>query len=219
MFSINRYDLTYWGAIDAHAADSIVMEGNFVSGAQRSGILFRGGLCPGVASIGGGMNHSVKNNIVHSSLAGVSMYPYYSYSKQSCLSISNFVIYKSVHWGVYYNSPPSAIIDSNILVDNRIAVAALVIGEGQKSHRLTGKTIQISNSIVVGRSSSFNCTTDVRPNDFNSKFASPIKAFGAGTTEAGNIGIITGTFLGSQNVAPKEPWFVNYFYNFFEIGY
>ena len=62
LFSINRYDLTYWGAIDAHAADSIVMEGNFVSGAQRSGILFRGGLCPGVASIGGGMNHSVKNN-------------------------------------------------------------------------------------------------------------------------------------------------------------
>ena len=203
------FDKTYWGAIDAHMADSIVMENNFVAGAQRSGILYKGGLCPG-ASIGVGMNHSIKNNIVHSSLAGVSLYPDFSYSQLNCVSINDFTIFKSVHWAIYYQNPSSVIIDSNVLVDNRVSVAALVIGDGQLSHLITGDTIQIKNSILIGTSSTFDCLTDVKPNDFNSFHATTIQAYGGGPTEAGNVGIITGTFLGATNMMPIKPWY-NYY--------
>ena len=200
------FDTTYWGAIDAHLADSIVLEDNFVAGAQRSGILYNGGLCPNVTSIGAGMNHSIKNNIVHSSLAGVSIYPDYSYPQLNCVLISDFIVFKSVHWGIYYQNPSSVIIDSNILVDNRVSIAPLVIGPGEITHLLTNMNIQISNSILIGTSSSFNCLTDVKPNDFNSQWATTIQAFGGGKTEAGNIGIITGTFLGGGNGCPRKPW-------------
>jgi hypothetical protein len=203
------FDVTYWGAIDAHMADSIVLEDNFVAGAQRSGILFKGGLCPG-ASIGVGMNHSIKNNIVHSSLAGVSVYPSYTYSQLDCVLMSTFTVFKSVNWGIYYQNPQAVIFDSNVLVDNRVGVLALVIEPNEVTHEPTSKTVKIRNSIFIGRSSSFNCTTDVSPTDFNSKWALSIRAFGAGPepNESGMIGLVSGCFLGAQNKMPKKPWFV-----------
>jgi hypothetical protein len=220
------FDGTYWGAISAHMADSVVMEDNFVAGAQRVGILYNGGLCPNGSLVGSKMNHSIKGNIVHSSLAGVAVFPSYSYNitlntknNLTCLSITNFVVFKSAHWGIYYQNPSSVIIDSNILVDNKVGIAALTIGPDQSSHRLTGYTIQISNSILIGRSASFNCSTDLKPDDFNSQNAVTIAAYGAGPTEVGNIGMVMGTFLGASNTAPRKPWYILKFYSFMRFIY
>jgi hypothetical protein len=49
----------YYGAIDVTEADSVVLEDNFVAGAQRLGYNFRGDVCPG-KSVGSGYNHSIK---------------------------------------------------------------------------------------------------------------------------------------------------------------
>ena len=203
------FDVTYWGAIDAHKADSIVLENNFVAGAQRSGILFKGGLCPG-ASIGVGMNHSIQNNIVHSALAGVSIYPDYTYSQLDCVSISSFTVFKSAHWGIYYQNTQSVIMDSNILVDNQVGVFSHVLLPNMLTHEPTSKTMRIRNTIFIGRSSAFNCSTDLKPNDFNSLWATKITAFGAGPepNESGMIGLTPANFLGAGNGMPKKPWFV-----------
>jgi len=203
------FDVTYWGAIDAHKADSIVMENNFVAGAQRSGILFKGGLCPGVASIGTGMNHSIQNNIVHSALAGVSIYPDYTYEQLDCVSMSGFTVFKAVHWGIYYQNTQRIVMDSNILVDNQVGVFSNILIPNMLSHEPTSKTLQIRNSIFIGRSTSFNCSTDTKPNDFNSLWATKIVAFGAGPAESGMIGLTPGNFLGSGNGMPKKPWFLD----------
>jgi hypothetical protein len=208
------FDTTYWAAIAVHHADSVVLEDNFVAGAQRVGILYNGGLCPNGSLIGGNMNHSIKGNIVHSSLAGVAVLPDFQYNITldayglTCVSITNFVIFKSVHWGIYYQNPSSLIVDSNILVDNRVGIAALVIGVDQLEHIVTKNSIQMSNTILIGRSASFNCTTDVPldDSDLNTQWATTIRAYGGGPTEAGNIGMLTGTFLGHTNTAPKKPW-------------
>ena len=208
------FDVTYWGAISAYNADSVVIENNFVAGAQRAGILYKGGLCPGVSSIGVStsgvaMNHSIQNNIIHSCLAGAAIYPAFTYDQLNCISMTGFTVFKSVHWGIYYQNPQSVILDSNILVDNQVGIISFILGPNMLSHELSGKTAQIRNSIFIGRSSSFNCLTDVKPTDFNSIYAKSINSFGAGPEDLGEngmIGLTPGNFIGKSNGAPFKPW-------------
>ena len=207
------FDITYWGAICAHNADSVVIENNFIGGAQRSGIFYKGGLCPNTSSIGvtdSGvhMNHSIQNNIVHSALSGVSVFPIYTFENLSCVSISGFTIFKSTHWGIYYQNPPSVFMENNILVDNQVGVISFVIEPNANTHELSGKDFQIRNSIFIGRSSSFDCERDVKPSDFNSQWATSIVAFGSGPEELGMVGFVVGNFYGGSNGMPVKPWFV-----------
>ena len=215
-----QFDFTFYGAIDAHMAVSVVIENNFVGGSQRSGILYNGGLCPGTAFIQPGMNHSIKNNIVHSALAGVTTFPGFTYASSGtlgsalkCVSISGFTIFKSVNWGIYYQNPPSVIFDSNVLVDNKVGILPYVLGPGLMTHMLTGKTVTFSNSIVVGRSSRFNCLTDsASASDLNMISAWKSTPFGSGVNGKGVVGVTIGNFIGSNNKAPIKPWFVKAFY-------
>lgn len=202
------YDVTYWGAIDAHEADSVIIENNFVSGAQRTGILYKGDLCPGVTQLQPGMNHSVKNNIIHSSLAGAAIFPGYTYSPLiSCASMTGFTVFKSVNYGLYYQNAPKVILDSNVLVDNQVGLFAIVIEPNEISHAVENKTIHITNTIIVGRSSSFNCTSDLKPNDLNNKKALGMRTFGSGANGLGMTGLAIGNFLGETNKMPKKPWY------------
>jgi len=209
------FDFTYWGAIDAHMAKSVIIENNFVGGAQRSGILYNGGLCPGVTSIQPGMNHSIQNNIIHSALSAVSIFPDYTYasdgkygSSLTCVSVIGFTVFKAVHWGIYYQNTPSVIIDSNILVDNQVGLISFVLAPSMLGHVLSGKTAQISNTIFIGRSSTFNCLTDVKPTDFNALNAMTIYAFGAGRNGLGIVGLTVGNFIANSNGMPHKPWYV-----------
>jgi hypothetical protein len=61
-------------------------------------------------------------------------------------------------------------------------------------HTDGNKTKIIQNTLIVGQSSTFNCTKDVYPNDFNTRFASTIKSFASGLIETGKIGIIWSDF-------------------------
>ena len=210
------FDHTFWGAISAYMAKSVVLENNFVGGAQRSGIFYNGDLCPGVTSIQPGMNHSIQNNIVHCAYSGVTTFPTYTYgsdgtfgSKLTCVSISGFTVFKSVNWGIYYQNEPSVIIDSNILVDNQVSVLSFVLYPNMIQHILSGKTTQISNTIFVGRSSSFDCLNDVVPSDFNAQYTKLMNAYGGGADGNGLVGLTIGNFIGADNgLTRMEPWFV-----------
>jgi hypothetical protein len=203
------FDFTYWGAIDAHMADSAVIENNFVSGAQRTGILYRGGLCSGVVN-GQGMNHSIQNNIVHGAFAGVAVYPDYPMWKvnsAACVAISGFTVFKSVHFGIYYQNAPSVVLDSNILVDNQVGIYTFILGPSVLDHVLSGKTCQIKNTVIVGRSSSFNCSTDLKPKDFNARNAPLIFAVGCGADNAGMCGLTIADFISRSNgMTDGKPW-------------
>lgn len=63
------------GAIDITETDSIILEDNFVAGAQRMGINYRGEFCPGGAVMPSGFNHSIQRNTVYGALSGVTVLP------------------------------------------------------------------------------------------------------------------------------------------------
>lgn len=92
------YDNTYFGAIDVHASDSVILEDNFVAGAERIGIHLRGDVCPDGSSLGLSLIHSVKRNTVYGALIGVCILPQNVYNL-NCIQISGFTVFKSTHWG------------------------------------------------------------------------------------------------------------------------
>ena len=201
------FDKFYWGAISFHEADSIVLEGNFVAGAERIGVFFKGDLCPGY-SIGPGKNHSIKDNTVYGALAGVAMLPEYYFEHLNCIRIRGFTVFKSSHYGIYYQSYASLILDSNILIDNQINAFYMVLAPKSVTHEPSNKTIRVENSLIVGRSVQFSCEKDIKPDDLNFAEATSITAYGAGDDHLGKIGITWANFLSVLNAAPLKPWLV-----------
>ncbi len=96
------------------------------------------------------MNHSIKNNVVVGALAGVVILPTWSFTAFSCLRISSFTVFKSSHYGIYYQAGSSVTMDSNILVDNQVNVIAKVIRPSILEHTVSGKVYNLKNSLIVG---------------------------------------------------------------------
>ncbi len=199
------FDKEYWGAIDVHIADSAVIENNFVAGAERVGIMLRGSPCAGY-SLGRNILHSIKNNTVYGALAGAAILPLFVYTEISCLEMSNFIIYKSTHYGIYYQGPASFVSDSNILIDNQINIMAIVYRPSLLTHEYVEKKYLVKNSLIVGQSPSFNCEKDRKPDDLNFQEAFGIRAFGAGVDKNGVVGLVWANFYTGSNGAPLKPW-------------
>ena len=174
-----QYDKTFWGSITAHLADSVVIESNFIAGAERSGIFFRGDICPG-ESLGPGLNHSIKYNTIHGALGGVVHWPKYTFTHITCVSFSHYTIFKSTNYAIYYQNPHRLILDSNILIDNQVSIFAMVLGPSGLEHLTSNKTVEVTNTLFVGRSASFDCTRDVKPSNLNYLMAPLMVSYGAG---------------------------------------
>jgi hypothetical protein len=185
-----KLDSTFMGSITANAAQSAVIEYNFIAGAQRTGLLYKGDVCAG-QSIGSGSgsgsssrNHSIKFNTFHSCIIGLAIFPDDSFSQLTCISISHSLIFKSVFYGVYYQNPYTLNVDSITFVDNQVGMVAFVLGPASLAHLTSNKKVQITNSVFVGRSNAFNCSMDVMPLDFNfnnTKTMQPAEAGGKKT--------------------------------------
>lgn len=200
-----EFNTDYWGAVDAHLADSFVLENNLIAGSERLALFYKGDVCQG-QNFTKGMNHSIKENTIYSSMAGVVILPEFFYENFRCIRISGFTVFKSMHWGIYYQGKQSIVLDNNKLIDNYVNAFTYVIEPPPIEHQVSMKTYDIKNSLVVGQSSTFNCLTDKRPDDINFMSAKKIFAFGAGDGEVGKIGVVWAQFLGSSNNAPNKPW-------------
>jgi hypothetical protein len=128
--------------------------------------------------------------------------------RSDCTKISSFTIFKSVHYGVYYQASSNIIVDSNIIIDSQINVLAKVVFPSILSHQTSNKYSIIRNSLIVGKSRDFSCSKDLVPNDFNSFHARTIRAFGAGSRGSGKIGIVWADFSSAPNGAPFKPWLI-----------
>ena len=200
----------YWGAIDVHNADSVVLEDNYVAGAERFGVFFKGDACaPGLFDPS--MNHSIKNNVVVGAMGGVVILPTFFFANLTCIRISGFTVFKSMYWGIYYQGPQSIVVDSNILVDNQVNVYALVIEPKITFHLMSNKTYLLTNSLIVGKSSTFDCEADVWPNDINEISAKTIQSFSGVYNKEfdGVVGCVWANFLSGSNQAPTKPWYLN----------
>jgi hypothetical protein len=205
------FEIQFWGAIDIRLAESAVIEDNLIAGSQRIGLNFRGSPCPG-NSLGAGFNHSIKGNSIYGALSGAAILPPNAY-ELSCLLVSGFTIYKSVYTGIYHNSPANLIVDSNVLIDNQVNIFPQVFTPTSLSHTfLAGRSITISNNLIVGTSPSFNCMTDLPPVDINSQYSTKAKSYGA--ANEGKIGVVWGNFVDGSNNAPLKPWLAIMTYNY-----
>jgi len=201
-------DKTYNGAINLNEADSYVVESNYVAGSERIGINYRGDLCSGQSLTN--KNHSVSYNTVIGSLAGVLIMSKAIISndltKLTCVKIDGFNVFKSVHWGIYYEGEASLQVTNNLLADNQINFFSHINGPSSVNHVVGSKTVQLSNSIIIGQSPSYNCSNDLKPNDLNFKQATKIKSFGAGSKYDSKIGVVWSNFLQSSNKIPEHPF-------------
>ena len=197
----------YWGAIDAHMAESVVIEGNFISGVERLGLFYKAESCDNSnETVGIGKNNSIKGNTIYCSMAGVVLLPDHYHKNLTCVKVSGFTVYKSMHWGIYYQGPQSVILDSNKLIDNYVGAFTYVIRPRPILHQISNKFYLNKNSLIVGQSKDFDCLSDVRTFDLNFNSAIRIQTFGAGTSEFGKIGLVWSNFIGASNKAPNKPW-------------
>jgi hypothetical protein len=176
-----------------------------VAGAERVGISFKGDVCPG-ETISAGKNHSVKSNIVYSSLAGVTLFSGSFLPKTTCVRVSGFTVFKSSHWGLYLNTPLSLLIEANTLIENQVGVFPFVIFPKSTDHDASNKTIVVQNNVIVGRTPQFNCDRDVKPDDMNANLAELMYSYGAGADYKGFIGIVWSNFISDRNGAPINHW-------------
>lgn len=197
----------YWGAIDAHLAESVVIENNFISGVERLGLFYKGEACDNLnETVGVGKNNSIKDNTIYASLAGVVILPEFYFESLTCIKISGFTVFKAMHYGIYYQGRQSIILDANKLVDNFVGAFTFVIEPAPILHQISNKFYTNKNSLIVGQSVDFNCESDVRTYDLNYNSAIRITTFGAGVEELGRIGLVWSNFIGGTNKAPYKPW-------------
>lgn len=177
----------------------MILENNMVAGSERVGISFYGDLCPG-QSANTGFNHSIKNNTVYSTHTG--LYTYYTFdgrNPSSCVLIRNFTIYKSFSWGIYYQNDLSLITDSNTFVDNQVSLFSMIIYPSPLTHQLSNKFDIVRNSLFVGESSAFNCSSDLVSNSsLNYKYSSTSRPFSAGPSGRSKIALTWSNFLGGS---------------------
>lgn len=135
--------------------------------------------------------------------SGVVIMP--DYASHTCVKISAFTIFKSSHYGIYYQGKGELLASENVLVDNQINVFTIVIEPGALTHTAAEKKVVIENSLIVGKSTAFDCLKDVKPNGISER-RSVMDSFGAGVSQRGKIGIVWPNFIGLNNRAPIYSW-------------
>lgn len=193
-------DRTYWGAIDISKADSAIVENNFIAGAERVGLNFRGDVCQGNKLDG----HSIRGNTIYGAGAGAVIVPEDAF-KFKCIRIAGFTIFKSQYYGIYYQSSGEVVVESNTLIDNQIGAFTIVFNPSAASHIVTNKKYYARDLVVVGRSKEFDCEKDVYPKNISDS-KSLMNTFGVGDDSKGKIGLVWPTFIGGSNNCPKKPW-------------
>ena len=200
------YDLESFGAIDAHLADSVLIENNFIAGAERMGIYYKGDSCEGSQFSSSTMKNTIANNTIVGALVGVGILPDFNFQHLRCIRMNGFIISKSTYFGLYYQGLQNLVVDTSIFIDNQVNVFSIVFDPSVLTHQDGGKTYTVRDSLLVGQSPSFNCTNDIKPNDINTRYADKLVAFGAGANEKGKVGIVWSNFMSGSNMAPYKPW-------------
>jgi len=192
--SSQSLDFTYPGAVEvADSANDFGFTGNLIAGVERIGFKFKGTSCD---------FSSTNRNAIYGAATGIAII---SDAPDKCVKVSGFTVFKSTHYGIYYQGRASLVVDNNILVDNQIGVSALMIGQSALFHVLSDQAYTVTNSIFVGQSSSFDCDHDVRPLTVSEE-KSQMDSFGAGSDGKAKIAIAWPAFISKPNGAPVYSW-------------
>ncbi|KAL3886657.1 hypothetical protein ACJMK2_026637 [Sinanodonta woodiana] len=143
------------------------------------------------------------NNIGHSCLVGASLFPLDA-DVYSCTRLANFKLWKNHDYGLYYNNGPSIKLTDNVLIENGVNIFSMVVGPVSLDHQYENKFAYVSDTVLVGRTSSFDCSKDVLPvGDTNIDLSSKNRPK---TINDGMVGLVLTTFTAGSNKAPEKPF-------------
>uniref|UniRef100_A0A8C5QTU9 Fibrocystin-L n=1 Tax=Leptobrachium leishanense TaxID=445787 RepID=A0A8C5QTU9_9ANUR len=186
-----------WNAgIEINKGSDIVLQNNVVAGFERVGYRINGEPCPDADN----PNEEWFNNEAHGGLFGVYMnadgFP-------GCSLVRRFLVWKCWDYGIYTQTIDSVEISDVILVDNGMGILPIVYAPPSVSHQKSDKTINITNSLLVGSSPEFDCDDVLVNSDANIKLSAPHRS--RRPPSGGRSGICWPTFSSSHNGAPEKP--------------
>lgn len=193
------FNIRYEAGIEAFDAKRLILTNNYVSGSQRVGYHVPGEDCTVVSSV-------YKNNYAAGNLMGVAILPNNILSTSGrtlCTRLGGFILSKNFDFGIYYNNELSLVATDNVYADEETALFPMVIGPSSLGHVCGDKTITVSNSIVIGKSSQSNCALETTPSGtyliLSEKHRSPKGPNGE------KLGILFPQFTQGGNNCPEKP--------------
>ncbi|XP_022097673.1 fibrocystin-L-like isoform X1 [Acanthaster planci] len=186
-----------WNAgIEVDKADKVVLINNTVAGSERVAFKVRGEACfdpPNPLTDWYG-------NVGHSTLHGIHIF---LSPILPCTKVANFLIYKSWDFGIYHQSTARVLVTDVKLVDNKIAILPIVFSPAALSHKTSDKFVRVKDSLIVGVSDSFECSSDsVQPENAGQSS----KQRGPRAPGGGHTGLLWSSFLSGSNGAPFKPF-------------
>ncbi|TKC41541.1 hypothetical protein EI555_014575, partial [Monodon monoceros] len=195
----NRKDLssTLWhAAIEINRGTNTVLQNNVVAGFGRAGYRINGEPCSS-------QSYSLEkwfDNEAHGGLFGIYMN---QDGLPGCSLIQGFTIWACWDYGIYFQTTESVRIYNVTLVDNGMAISSMIYTPPAVSHRISSKTVQIKNSLIVGSSPEFNCSDVLTNDDPNIELSAAHRS--SRPPSGGRSGICWPTFASAHNMAPRKP--------------
>ncbi|KAJ8313314.1 hypothetical protein KUTeg_009100 [Tegillarca granosa] len=199
----NRYEpgnVRWHGCIEAITATNLNLTDNVVTASER----FAYHIPPQDCSISAEKRYA--NNKANTALICLGILPLDPVSSATkCALITGVTAWKCLYYGFYYNNMVSVVIDRVAAIECGIGVFEMLIGPNPITHVAEDRHGDVNNSLIVGTTSSFDCTVDqVNQNDDNIKLSSLAVPFKARQGGKGGIAMIIIT--GGPNSAPEKPF-------------
>ncbi|KAL1767893.1 fibrocystin-L isoform X2 [Sigmodon hispidus] len=195
----NRKDLssTLWhAAIEINRGTNTVLQNNVVAGFGRVGYRIDGEPCSRQAN----SMETWFDNEAHGGLYGIYMN---QDGLPGCSLIQGFTVWTCWDYGIYFQTTESVHIYNVTLVNNGMAIFPMIYMPPSVSHKISSKTVEVKNSLIVGSSPEFNCS-DVLTNDSpDVELTSAHRS--SRPPSGGRSGICWPTFASAHNMAPRKP--------------
>ncbi|XP_077349351.1 fibrocystin-L [Lithobates pipiens] len=188
---------TLWHAgIAINEGSGIVLQNNTVAGFERAAYHINGEPCSGFSN----PSPAWYNNEAYGGLYGIYMN---EDGLPVCSRVRGFFIWKCWDYGIYTQTISSLQISDVILADNGMGILSIVYTPPSVSHVISNKTVQITNSLLIGSSPNIDCTDILTDSDPNIKLSDQHRSHRPLT--GGRSGICWPTFASGHNLAPGHP--------------
>ena len=154
---IPPFDNFWPGAIEVAKATNTTMVGNAVAGSEKIGFLIAGEDCKVVNKL-----TDFNDNEAHSCLHGLHI-PYRGH-RPGCVRVSNFFSWKHYDYGIFAWPNADVLVSHCTFADSVNNIFLNSALPPALSHRRVDKVVEVTDTLVVGVSPSYDCTADkVRP--------------------------------------------------------
>ena len=189
-------NIEWMASIEIHKASNTSLVGNVVAGSERAAYSLNGEPCTEGKV-------TMVNNTAHSTILGLQKWQADATQVEQCSRFNGFYIYKSFSYGFYSNSPCSIVIENSKFVDNGMSIFPYIMNPDAREHAFQRKFLKITDSLFVGASDSYDCTTDIMKSQDHPhiRLAGPALSW-AFKRDVGRVAIGWAMFASGGNLAP-----------------